>query len=73
MPSTVSLSQSTKDMAITLTLHVFFEFPKARTNYGKFNIRFLGPKVWNDIDESLKNLSYRGFSLYIILTVNKIK
>ena len=21
----------------------------------------IGPKVWNDIDESLKNLSYRGF------------
>ena len=38
-----------------------FEFPKVRTNYGKFNTRFLGPKVWNGIDESLKNLSYRGF------------
>ena len=38
-----------------------FEFPIVRTNYGKFNIRFFGPKVWNDIDESLKNLSYRGF------------
>ena len=35
--------------------------PIVRTNYGKFNIRFFGPKVWNDIDESLKNLSYRGF------------
>ena len=29
--------------------------------HGKFNIRFFGPKVWNDIDESLKNPSYRGF------------
>ena len=28
--------------------------PKARTNYGIFNIRFHGPKVWNDIDEQLK-------------------
>ena len=33
--------------------------PKIRTNYGKFNIRFVGAKVWNLIDEdvcrSLKN------------------
>lgn len=27
----------------------------ARTNYGKFNISFCGPKVWNSIDESLKS------------------
>ena len=31
--------------------------PYARTNYGKFNIRFNGAKVWNSIDEELKNLS----------------
>ena len=24
---------------------------KARTNYGKFNIRFQGPKIWNSIDK----------------------
>ena len=24
--------------------------PKARTNYGKFNIRFQGPKIWNAIE-----------------------
>ena len=31
-----------------------YYIPKARTNYGTFNIRFQGPKVWNDIDEQLK-------------------
>ena len=31
-----------------------YYIPKARTNYGIFNIRFQGPKVWNDIDEQLK-------------------
>ena len=39
----------------------FFVFPKVRTNYGKFNIRFLGPKIWNEIEESLKTLSFYSF------------
>ena len=38
-----------------------FAFPIIRTNYGRFNIRFFGPKVWNEIDESLKSLSFRCF------------
>ena len=36
-------------------------FPKVRTNYGKFDIRFLGPKIWNEIKKSLKTLSFRSF------------
>ena len=28
---------------------------KVRTNYSKFNIRFVGAKVWNSIDESFKS------------------
>ena len=36
-----------------------FVLPKVRTNYGKFNIRFFGPKVWNDIEEPLKTLSFQ--------------
>ena len=34
-----------------------FSLPLTRTNYGLFNIRFCGPKVWNTIDESCKSLS----------------
>ena len=34
-----------------------YYIPKARTNYGIFNIRFQGPKVWNSIDESFKSLT----------------
>ena len=30
-----------------------FYLPKTRTNYGKFNIRFNGPKLWNELDERL--------------------
>jgi len=39
----------------------FLYLPKARTNYGKFNIRFQGPKIWNSIDESVKKLSLNQF------------
>ena len=28
--------------------------PNIRTNYGKSNIRFFGPKIWNSINESFK-------------------
>ena len=32
-----------------------FYLPKIRTNYGKFNIRFHGVKVWNSIPDKLKD------------------
>ena len=35
--------------------------PKARTNYGIFNIRFQGPSVWNSIDEDIKSSSLSLF------------
>ena len=35
--------------------------PKARTNYGKFNIRFQGPKIWNSIDDKSKAVSLSQF------------
>ena len=38
-----------------------FSLPKICTNYGKFNIKFFGPKTWNDINESLKSLSKLSF------------
>ena len=31
-----------------------YYIPKIKTNYGKFNIRFSGVKVWNSIQESFK-------------------
>jgi hypothetical protein len=38
-----------------------YSLPKIRTNYGKFNIRFAGPKTWNDIKEDLKSLGKSKF------------
>ena len=32
-----------------------YYLPKARTNHGKFNIRFQGPMIWNSIDEDFKS------------------
>ena len=38
-----------------------YYLPKARTNYGLFNIRFLGTKTWNNIDETVKLFSFHKF------------
>ena len=38
-----------------------FSLPQVRTNYGKFNIRFTGVKVWNYIDDKLKTLKKSAF------------
>ena len=40
---------------------ISYYLPKARTNYGKFNIRFFGAKVWNSIEDSLKSESRTCF------------
>lgn len=42
-------TRSASNMSYTLS--------KVKTNYGIFNIRFKGPKVWNSITENLKTLS----------------
>ena len=34
---------------------------RARTNYGKFNIRFSSVTVWNEPDENFKGLSVKLF------------
>ena len=41
--------------------NMFYTLPKVRTNYGLFNIRFKGPKVWNSISENWKTLSISNF------------
>ena len=34
-----------------------YYLPKARTNYGKFNIRFSGTKVWNSLEDDIKSMN----------------
>ena len=36
----------------------------ARTNYGKFNIRFKGAVLWNNIEASLKILRFDKFKCF---------
>ena len=38
-----------------------YYLPKERTNYGLFNIRFLGTKTWNSIEETVKSFSFQKF------------
>ena len=38
-----------------------FYLSKIRTYYGKFNIRYNGPKLWNELDEKFKSLSSNAF------------
>ena len=40
-----------------------YSIPKIRTNYGKFNIRFIGAKIWNSLSESAKKLTKIGFKV----------
>lgn len=44
--------QSTATVLISL---LALSLPKARNNNGKDNIRFLGPKIWNEIEDSFKS------------------
>ena len=32
-----------------------------KTNYGKFNFRFMAVKVWNNLDENIKHLPLKSF------------
>ena len=50
-----------------------YSIPKIKTNYGKFNIRFIGAKIWNSLSESAKktykNWIQRGFEKWYNSTV----
>ena len=41
--------------------NMFYTLLKVGTNYGIFNIRFKGPKVWNSTCENLKTFSILNF------------
>ena len=38
-----------------------YYLPYVRTNYGKFNIRFIGPSIWNSLDSDIKLSSLSMF------------
>ena len=44
-----------------LSSRMIYAIPKAKANYGNFNIGFQGAKVWNDISDDIKFLSLKSF------------
>ena len=40
-----------------------YYLPYARTNFGKFDIRFRGPSVWNTIDDNVKISSSKSVKI----------
>lgn len=38
-----------------------FRTPVIRTNYGKFNLSYVGPTIWNNLDENIKLLPLKSF------------
>ena len=43
----------------------FHYLPRARTNYGIFNIRFQGPKVWSSLGKDIKSTPFSKLKKYI--------
>ena len=44
-----------------LSSRMTYALPKTRTNYGIFNIRYQGAKIWNAISDNIKLLSLKQF------------
>jgi len=40
-----------------------YYLPKVRTDYGKFNVRFHAPMIWNAVNEQVKTGSLSKFKL----------
>ena len=38
-----------------------YSLPSVRTNYGKFNLRFIGAKIWNTISDDIKRMPKHSF------------
>jgi hypothetical protein len=49
-----------------LASKIYYFLDTVRTNYGLFNIRFQGAKIWNSIDNTIKLLSAYQFKKKIL-------
>ena len=49
--------EETHNYNTRLSSRMTYALPKTRTNYGIFNIRYQGAKIWNDISDNIKLLS----------------
>jgi hypothetical protein len=53
--------------SIRLAVKQSYYLPKTRTNYGIFNIRFQGVKIWNSLEENVESLSFSQFKKRITI------
>ena len=52
-----------------LSSRMTYALPKTRTNYGIFNIRYQGAKIWNAISDHIKLLSLKQFKKKLKLSI----
>ena len=43
-----------------LSAKISYSLPKIKTNYGQFNIRYVGPKTWNTLSDDLKKYLFQN-------------
>ena len=55
------LSTGQRSFAFRSAANQSYYLPRARTNYGIFNIRFQGPKVWNSLGKDIKSTPFSKF------------
>ena len=56
-----ALVKETHNYNTRLSSRMTYALPKIRTNYGIFNIRYQGAKIWNAISDNIKLLSLKQF------------
>ena len=56
-----TLIKETHNYNTRLSSRMTYALPKTRTNYGIFNIRYQGAKIWNAINDNIKLLSLKDF------------
>ena len=60
-PSRYNLRRNDDSAALLAAANQSYYLPRARTNYGIFNIRFQGPKVWNSLGKDIKSTPFGDF------------
>ena len=58
-PFVLSLASSPRKVLFKFVL--LNPLPSVRTNYGKFNLRFIGAKIWNTISDDKKRMPKHSF------------
>jgi len=53
--------KETRNYNTRLSFKMTYALPITRTNYGIFNIRYQGAKIWNAISDNIKLLSLKQF------------